>query len=854
MRLCHLIIVVSLATFAAAHVAAAQQLTGIVRDTSGSVLPGATVSVFDETSRVVGSEATGADGSFTWHVPRTGEYRVRVALPGFEPVEQGVMIRSTTVPPLDIVLAVARLEEHVSVRASAADVSLLSVPRTQIDRQLIDSLPSESVSAGLSSLVTLTTPGVAADSNGVFHPLGEHAETSFSIDNQPIADQQSRIFSNQLSTSAIESVQVLTGVPPAEFGDKTSLVATVTTRSGLGAHRTTGSASVGFGSFRTPTASVALGSGNATVGNFIAVDGTASRRFLDTPEPDALHADGHMFDVFDRVDFRLASSTSLQVNLTGAQSQFETPNTYDQHAAGQDQRQRQHTFNLAPSLRHVLGVHSAMEINGWGRFDDVAYNPTANPLADRPATLSQRRSLSNAGAKVTFNWAASVHTLKAGVQHSTTWLTEHFQTGLTDSTFNTPCFDADGNPSSNIALRATADCAGEGLVPNRDFLPALLPFDLTRGGTLFNFDAAGRILQWTAYVQDAMRLGHWSVMAGTRIDAYDGLSHEAGIQPRVGITYRLDRTSTLLRAAYGRIFLTPYNENLMLASSTGAGGFGGGLLGSVAGAPLTPARRNQYDVGIEQPLWQGVRLDVDYFWKFTEGPYDFNVILNTPLTFPVQFRQSTVDGGLARLTFPAFRGIQVYTTLSHSTSRLFGPSVGGLRFGGSYAAVARPDHDQPWQQTTHMQYRSAKLAGFWTALTWRYDSGLVAVSVPTYADALRLTGDDQAAMGLYCGSAFATVSQPIRSCRASLVGATRIRIPPPGTEDDDTNPPRIAPRHLFDVGIGFDSLRIGGVPFRARVTVVNLFDTVALYNFLSTFAGTHFVTSRAVKAELSVRF
>jgi hypothetical protein len=142
----------------------------------------------------------------------------------------------------------------------------------------------------------------------------------------------------------------------------------------------------------------------------------------------------------------------------------------------------------------------------------------------------------------------------------------------------------------------------------------------------------------------------------------------------------------------------------------------------------------------------------------------------------------------------------------------------------------------------------------WGGLTWRYDSGLVAVAVPTYAGALRLTGDEQAAMGLYCGDTVATRSQPIRTCGSSNVGASRINIPAPGTENDDTNPPRIVPHHLFDVAVGLDTLKVGRVPLRVRVTVINLFDTVALYNFLSTFSGTHFVTPRAVQVQLTVPF
>ena len=103
-----------------------------------------------------------------------------------------------------------------------------------MDRTLFDKLPLESNSSSLSSLVTLATPGVAADSNGLFHGLGDHASNSFSVDGQPITDQQSKIFSNQMPVDAVQSMEVIEGAPPAEFGGKTSLVIDVTTRSGLG--------------------------------------------------------------------------------------------------------------------------------------------------------------------------------------------------------------------------------------------------------------------------------------------------------------------------------------------------------------------------------------------------------------------------------------------------------------------------------------------------------------------------------------------------------------------------------------------------------------------------------------------
>jgi hypothetical protein len=829
------------------------EMTGTVRDANGGVLPGAVVAVLEGvTAKEIAATVTGLEGTFSLPSVRAGRYRLRLTLSGFEPYEQPLIVDEALQGPVDITLSLSHLREHVQVLGTANDLGL--TPATRVDRRLIETLPSESLSNGLSSMLTLTAPGVAADSNGGFHPLGEHAETSLSIDNQPISDQQARIFSNQLSPNAIQSIDVQTGVPPAEFGDKTSLVATVTTRSGLGARGVSGSASLGYGSFRTPTASMTLGRGRERVGNFVALDGTVSGRFLDTPEADALHAQGHVYNIFDRLDLRLSPRTTFQINIVAAHAVFQTPNTYDQQAAGQDQQQRQHTLNAAPSFKRIVNPHLVVEGNGWVRRDRVEYDGSDDVIRDRPATLAQHRSLTNAGAKITMASAAGRQTFKAGLQQTTTWLAEQFHTGLTDPAFNTPCFTPGGDPSTDTTLREPQACAERGLTANSDFLPALLPYDLTRGGRAFTFQGSGRISQWAAWVQDALQVGQWSAMVGARVDLYDGLSHASGIQPRLGITYRIDRTDTVWRAGYGRIFLTPYNENLVLASSTGSGGLGGGLLGSVGGAPLTPARRNQYDIGLQQRAWRGVQVDASYFWKLTEGAYDFDVILNTPLTFPVQFRESKIDGGLVRVTLPDLHGLTAYTTVSHTRARLFGPELGGLRFSASYAPVARPDHDEPFQQTTHVEYRTVRAAGFWTGLTWRYDSGLVAVSVPTFLDALRLTGDEQAAMGLYCGNTVAAVNQPIRSCSAPTFGATRIRIPPAGTENDDTNPPRIAPHHLIDLGVGFDAFKVGQLPLRVRLTIVNLFDTVALYNFLSTFAGTHFVTPRSVQAELTIRY
>src|SRR5438046_2982851 len=158
---------------------------------------------------------------------------------------------------------------------------------------LIEKVPLESASSSVSSLVTLSSPGVTADSNGLFHGIGDHAENSFSLDGQPITDQQSKVFSNQIPLESIQSLQVISGAPPAEFGEKASVVINVTTRSGQGLTTPHGEVTASYGSFGTSNAGFNFGYGGEKWGIFISANGLNSGRFLDPPEFAVIHAKGN---------------------------------------------------------------------------------------------------------------------------------------------------------------------------------------------------------------------------------------------------------------------------------------------------------------------------------------------------------------------------------------------------------------------------------------------------------------------------------------------------------------------------------------------------------------------------------
>src|SRR3974390_2345632 len=109
-------------------------------------------------------------------------------------------------------------------------------------------------------------------------------------------------------------MEVVTGTPAAEFGDKSSLIAQITTRSGLGAGRTFGSVEANYGGFCTTGGSIGLGFGNTKFGNFLALDGTRSGRFLDTPEFSPFHDKGNNGTIFDRLDWHPEGAAGFHLN------------------------------------------------------------------------------------------------------------------------------------------------------------------------------------------------------------------------------------------------------------------------------------------------------------------------------------------------------------------------------------------------------------------------------------------------------------------------------------------------------------------------------------------------------------
>jgi hypothetical protein len=843
-------------------------LDGTVIDATGGAVPGASVEIHNPVSHYDRSTTTDTDGKFRFVNVPFNPYHLVVRAEGFAPSSADVEVRSAVPAAITVSLKVASAATTVTVESNGADLVENSPTfHTDVDRGLFDKMPLESASSSATSLVTLVSPGIAADSNGNMHALGDHAQTAFSIDGQMVTDQTSKVFSNQIPADSIQSLEVISGAPPAEFGDKTSLVIKVTTRSGLGVTTPTGAVTGSFGSFGTSTAAFNMAYGNETWGNFVSLSALNSGRFLDPPEFTVLHDKGNEENFFDRVDYNLTKVDTLRLNFQYSRSWFQTPNTFDNLSAvngnpagDTDQRSQIGSYNIAPSWTHTISPSAVATLGGFVRHDQYNYYPSNNALADlgpiNSETITQDRQLTNAGVHGDISWVKGIHNVKAGAFYQQTFLTENNRFGIIDPNLLPATTDEDGVPcfdsTENTAVPGTP-CA------------TLLPIDLTRGGSQFLFHGHTDVKELALFLQDTITKGNWSFNLGLRSDLYRGLSSANEIEPRLGIAYNFKPTGTVLRISYARTMETPFNENLVV-STTGCD-----VAVIAALIPCVPANspagfRNEFHAGFEQAFGKHLVIDGEYLWKYTHNAFDFSVLGNTPITFPIVWHNSKIPGFAIRASVPNFHGLAALVVMSSVAARYFPPQVGGLGVTvGQSGSVFRIDHDEKFNQTSHLQYQPWK-RGPWVGFNWRYDSGLVAGAVPDFATALTFDGDQQAAIGLFCNGPggqriFATLTSPLNNNPASCganptgTGAVRVSIPAEGTENDDKNPARIAPRNLFDLAVGHDDLFHGDrYKWSLRFTVINLANKEALYNFLSTFSGTHFVSPRSYSAELGFHF
>ena len=717
---------------------------------------------------------------------------------------------------------------------------------------------------------------------------------------------------------SVQSLEVIQGAPPAEYGGKTSLIINVTTRSGQGMTTPHGDFTTSYGAFGTSNAGFNFGYGGAKWGNFISANGLNSGRFLDPPEFAVMHDKGNEENLFDRVDYKLSNPDSISVNFGYTRSWFQNPNSFDQqfhnvNGAGvltdpagnplglTDQVSQIKTFNIAPIWTHLVSSSTVFAFGAFVRRDQYNYYPSANLFNDlspdlQGETVAQNRKLTNAGLRSTLSYVKGIHNIKLGAVYEQTFLDENDRIGIVDPTLVPGVAPSCLDPVTGQPIAGTP-CA------------VLAPFDLTGGGPssthpgtnyvpggLFTFNGHTDVKELALYLQDAITKGNWSFNVGMRGDFYNAIVRDRQAEPRVGIAYNIKSTNTVLRVSYARTMETPFNENLVIASTGCNIPFLATLVpppGVTCNAgPIRPGYRNEFHAGLQQAFGRYLVVSGDYIWKYTHNGYDFGDVGATPIFFPIEWTKSKIPGYAIRVSVPNYHGFSALVTMSSVAARFFLPQVAGLPIIGPATGAFRIDHDELFNETTHVEYQPWK-RGPWVGFNWRYDSGLVAGATPCFnpltatcagasttiataqgpqqginlintISGLPLTADQEFQAGFTCNGVRATPTVPLATltpgtafgqCQASQFGSSLIQVPAPNKENDDHHPQRIAPRNLFDFSVGHDNLFHGDkYKVSLQLTAINITNKYALYNFLSTFSGTHYVTPRALTTEIGFHF
>jgi outer membrane receptor for ferrienterochelin and colicin len=631
---------------------------------------------------------------------------------GFASVKAALAIRSAVPEEVVLDLPVAGLSESLTVvdQGGAASVDPEQTgSRATMSRESIEQLAQRGGARGLEQ-VLLSFPGFAQNANGTIHPRGAHNQMTFVIDGMPISDQLGGAFANAIDPSIVESVELYTGNIPAEYGNKVSAVAQVTTRTGAGSRRKlTGNLVSQAAQFDllSQTAQFAGEAGKLAYSGM----GLASKtnRFLDGVSLDNLHNGGNSQRAFLRTDYQLGPRDTLRFSVMGGRSGFESANLRSQQANGMRQRNALEDMAFSGAWMRVLDAKSALEINSSWRPTWAQLLPSAG---DTPVTAQQERSLGTFHSGLRYSRLMGRHNVRVGGDVQRFVLRENFTFAVTE-----PGFD-----------------------------PDLIQFERRP----FVFSERGRGALDSIFIQDQIRAGRFTLNLGLRYDSYRFLVNGAQWQPRVGVAYHLRETGTVFRISYNRLYQTPPNENLLLSNSDASAEVLSPGVRQTFGDRVTrlrPERQNFYEAGVQQSLGPWMSFQGTVYHKNAKDQQDNNNFFNTGIVFPITLAGIRVNGAEARWELKQWRGFSSSLSLTHSRAISTPPFTGGLYIGnGAIEALsAGPfviDHDQKLGAHLVMNYRAQ--AGWFVNGAVRHDSGLVVnpsdpeevAADPDYADLL----------------------------------------------------------------------------------------------------------------------
>ena len=610
-----------------------------------------------------------------------GVYRLEIGQAGFAPVAETVALRSSIPVTQAIVLRLPSVQQTVAVQAASTLIdpeqpgSVAQVGSSFIQHRL-SSIPGRSVQDLVNS-----QPGWLYEGNAVLHPRGSEYQTQFVVDGIPLTDNRSPSFGPEIGADDVQSLSIYTAGIPAEYGRKMGGVVEVNTvqDSQPGIH---GDLALAGGSFDTGSA-FAKGqymAGKNTVGG--SASGSMTDHYLNPVVPQNYSNTGTLGDFSARYERDMSPNDRLSLSVRHELARFDIPNEQVQQAAGQRQTADNFETMGIAAYQHTFSPNTMARLGGMVRdnANDFNSNPESTPIE-----VFQHNSFREVYFRALVVANRGRNEWKAGVESDNMFLHENTSYVITDpSQFN------DGTP------------------------------------TTFSFAGQAPDLEQSAFVEDLMHMGNWSVNAGLRWDHYQLVVNKQAFEPRFSIARYFPSAELIMHFSYDRVFQTPSFENILLSSSAQVDSLDPTTFLRL---PVLPSVGDYFEGGLSKGLFGKVKLDINYFRRDVNNYADDDQIENTSISFPIAFRKAIIYGAEGKLDLPEWGKFSGFLSYSYEVGNAWNPVTGGLFLGDNATAAETqlsghfPD-SQDQRNTVRGRVRYQIHPRFWLAGGIQYGTGL----------------------------------------------------------------------------------------------------------------------------------
>ncbi len=637
----------------------------------------ATVQISSEANQYQNTLITNDDGSLAVQRLPFGIYQLEIQRVGFATSSQTVQIRTSVPLDLRVGLKLTSVAQTVTVTADATLVNpdqpgaVSQIGKSAIEDRL-GSVPGRSIQDLVNS-----QPGWLYEGNAVLHPRGSEYQTQFVVDGIPLTDNRSPSFGPEIEADDVQSMTIYTAGMPAEYGRKMGGVVELNTLQDPqpGFH---GQVILSGGSFDSAGAYAQgqYGWGKNTLG--ASASGSMTDHYLNPVVPENFSNTGTLGDFALHYQRDFTPHDRLNLSVRHEISRYDIPNELIQQAAGQRQTaDNVETMGVA-SYQHSFSSTALADFRAM--FRDNANDFFSNPEST-PIIVSQHNFFREAYFKGTVTINHGRHEFKFGLESDNTFLHENFGFIITD--------------------------------PNQ--------FDPGTPGT-FAFAAARPDLEQSAFVQDLIHLGNWTITAGLRWDHYQLILNRQAVDPRFAVSRYFPSANVVIHFSYDRVFQTPSFENILLSSSTAAT-----MLNPISlQLPVEPSEGNYYEAGITKSFYNRFRISENYFRRLVNNYADDDQIENTTISFPISFRKSIIYGAETKLDLVDYKNFSGFLSYSYTVGQAWFPVTGGL-FLGDDADIPPNGHfpdSQDQRNTVRGRVRYQITPRLWIAGGIQYDTGL----------------------------------------------------------------------------------------------------------------------------------